>query len=425
MTKLRNFGNKLIANRGFLMVCSVVFAFAIWLYITNVENKDIDVTIPNIPVNYLGEDALLSTKNYIVTGKESNTVAITFYGKWNVINRLKTADLSVNVDLSMINAKGTVPCATTVVFPSNVRSEDVIIAKKVPNNVVVTIDEIISREIPVRGNFDGNVADGFIAEKPIVTPAVLNVRGPSAQVNDIYYAQVTTVREDLSESFLAVVAPVLYDIDGTEVSAKDLSFDYDLINLEIPVSMIREIPLSVTPIPGGGANETNVTIEIVPDSIKVKGPASQLSGLNSISLKSIDLAKYIGKTDETFPIKLPDGLENMSEVTEASVTTTIIGLVTRTRTVSQFEIINADPAYDAAVTTASITVTVRGTAVELDNITDKDITITADVSDIAKTPGNHVLTPDDVTITIAGENSAGVLKTFRNITVNIESARER
>jgi hypothetical protein len=189
--------------------------------------------------------------------------------------------------------------------------------------------------------------------------------------------------------------------------------------------MLRELPLLVVPIPGGGANEANVSIEIVPATIQVKGSASVLAGLNSITLKSIDLAKYIGKTEETFPITLPDGLENISGDTEAQVTTTIIGLVTRTRSAFRFEVVGADPAYRSIITTPTLAVTIRGAAEELDDITDKDIVITADVSEIAKTPGNHVLTPDDVTVTVEGENTVGVLKTFRNITVNVESVRER
>ncbi|MDR0859220.1 MAG: hypothetical protein LBN97_09350, partial [Oscillospiraceae bacterium] len=209
MTKLRNFGNRLLANRGFLMVCSVLFAFAIWLYVANVENKDIEQQISNIAVNYIGEDALLSSKNYIVTGKESPTVTITFYGKRNVINRLLSADLTATVDLSMVNAKGAVNCAYTVNYPSNVRPDEIIEARRVPTNVIVRVDEVVTKEIPVRGNLEGNVAVGYIAEKPIVTPAVLNIRGPKTRLDEISFALVTAAREDLSENLAAVVTPVL------------------------------------------------------------------------------------------------------------------------------------------------------------------------------------------------------------------------
>jgi len=420
MQKVRSIAANLSRNRLFLAVVSVIVSFFVWLYVANVENKDITTQITGIDVIYEGADLLLVNNEYVVTEKPTSVVTLEIRGKRSIVSRLGRSNLSVTVDLSTIRSIGEVVCPYTVNIPDSTQRNALLISGD-PEFVVVGVERIISREFPVRGILDGSVAVGYVAEKPVLTPATITVKGPNSIVSQIDHAQVSLVGEQLTESTAKKLTPLLVDADGNEIDPTELTLDYTTVTFEQPIKMLKDVTLTVNLISGGGADATlNASVEVVPKTVQLKGDSATLQELNLLALSTLDLAQISGRYVETYAIPLPDGVESVSGETTAEVTITIFGLVSTNRVASRFEVVNAASGHKVTVTTPLLPVIIRGPSDDVNEVPDDAIVVTCDVSDIASTSGTHTLAPEDITVTVQGYPNVGVIKNYRGVTVTVD-----
>ena len=183
--------------------------------------------------------------------------------------------------------------------------------------------------------------------------------------------------------------------NGEELTGLDIRCDETSVYVIYPVVVVKEIPLSVSFLPGGGATAANVDPEsfrIDPASISVSGPASVLANLTELIIGEVDLSIVTNTPNYeiTFPIRLSDNITNESGITEATVTLTITGLSTREFTdVDNIDLVNIPEGYHAELLTLSKSVLIRGPQEELDEIFQGQIRIEADLSQLDGSGGGR------------------------------------
>ena len=77
---------------------------------------------------------------------------------------------------------------------------------------------------------------------------------------------------------------------GNEIASDEIHCSVDKIGVMMTVSLVKELPLTVQFIDGGGATEEHVVSSIEPSTITVKGSAEDLEGMNSLNVGNIDLS---------------------------------------------------------------------------------------------------------------------------------------
>ena len=60
---------------------------------------------------------------------------------------------------------------------------------------------MMNKQVEVRGNFTGTVAEGFRVGDFIITPSTVEIKGPEELIKNVDHAQVTVSRQDLSETY--------------------------------------------------------------------------------------------------------------------------------------------------------------------------------------------------------------------------------
>jgi YbbR domain-containing protein len=417
MNNFRKNLSKLGSNRAFVAIVSVIIAFAVWLFVEISENEEITVSLNNVPVVYSGLEELTAGSDLIVTDTETKSVSVEITGKRNVINRLNHDNVIVDADLSALRSIGdavTVPYK--ILLPSTVPERDVLISGN-PDFATITVERLISKEIPVVGGLRGSAAEGFIAEEPSFTPATLRIKGPAGVVNTIERAEAYITRENLSSSVAENVSPVFVSENGSSVSTDDLTIDYSTVRVDVPVLTLKELPLNVALIAGGGAELENAIIKYTPEMILVKGDASILSEINQLQLGTVDLGAINNVATQTFQIKLPDRIQSVSGETKCDVNIRIAGVATASRTAMNFQALNVPDSYGVEFITSSLAVTIRGSGTELSGVTDSEIIVECDLSDVTST-GNTTLGPEDVTVSVMGHPNVGVIKNYQ-VTVRV------
>ena len=285
-----------------------------------------------------------------------------------------------------------------------------------PGTVDFTVSRWASKDVPVQGVFNGSVAEGYQREEFSFAPETVTVSGQEELVNQVDHALVTVSQEEMSTTYMENCSYTLVDANGEPVAnAEQLDSSPETVLATLPIVQLKEVQLTVDIIPGGGATEDDVTVEIDPLTITVSGEAADLAELDSISLGEIDLSTVFGTQTEKMPINLDASLTNVSGPAEATVTVRVEGLSTKTLEVDNIEIINKPAGYEADLVTQSCTVLVRGPQEALDAVTASQIRIVADLSDLDPSTGTRTV---PVRVYLDGSSEVGVVGTY-NVSISI------
>ncbi len=411
--------NKITSSKGFAIAISCIVAILLWLYVSGVENVDIESTISGVPVTYLGEEDILADRKLIVTDKADQTVSVRLYGKRSIINSIEKSDIVATVDLTDVKNTGVLERVYDISFTNGVDPSDIYIDKN-PTYVTINIDRMSSRRIDIRGEINVTVADEYMAEPAEYSPEYLEISGPDELISKVEYALVKVERENLNKTVTNSVGYKLMDADGNEVVSDEIEVDRDKVEVTIPVVMYKEVVLSVDIIPGGGAKSTDAVVEISPPTIALSGDAGILSSLNKISIGTIDLSDFVMSTTTTFTVPISNELNNLSGVTEAEVKVSVKNLDNKRMRVSNIEFNNVSEGYTATAVTQYLDVTIRGPKEIIDLINPYNVRIVADLTDLGEAVGRYAV---DAKIIVDGYSDAGGVGDYK-VVVSLEEGVE-
>lgn len=364
------------------VLLSVFLAVILWLYVRAEKDPVSDARIRNIPVQITGS-SVLSSKGLTVAGLSSDRVSTTLQAPASVLSDISRKNITATIDVSRIDEAGEHTLSYNIVLPTNVNTDGVVIQEKEPETITVTVEKLYTSTLPIEFRFEGSVAKGYQAGTPTIDPVNVTISGAVEQVNRVARAVVVLEAKDLKEQYTGDLPIRLLDANGDELKDLEVELSSETAYIVYPIVVVKEIPLTVNVIAGGGATQENISEPlIVPSKITVAGTQEDIDHLTEISLGSIDLSKVVGTSNFTFTIDLDPSLENVTGITEAKVTVTVSGLETRSFEVGNIKLQNIPRGYSAKADTEAKTVYVRGTADELAMIDSSQLRIVADLKDV-------------------------------------------
>ena len=364
------------------VLLSVFLAVILWLYVRAEKDPVSDARIRNIPVQITGS-SVLSSKGLTVAGLSSDRVSTTLQAPASVLSDISRKNITATIDVSRIDEAGEHTLSYNIVLPTNVNTDGVVIQEKEPETITVTVEKLYTSTLPIEFRFEGSVAKGYQAGTPTIDPVNVTISGAVEQVNRVARAVVVLEAKDLKEQYTGDLPIRLLDANGDELKDLEVELSSETAYIVYPIVVVKEIPLTVNIIAGGGATQENISEPlIVPSKITVAGTQEDIDHLTEISLGSIDLSKVVGTSNFTFTIDLDPSLENVTGITEAKVTVTVSGLETRSFEVGNIKLQNIPRGYSAKADTEAKTVYVRGTADELAMIDSSQLRIVADLKDV-------------------------------------------
>lgn len=398
-------------RNSFYLVISILVALGIWVYVDITQDITASKEVSNIPVEFQGEDTTLAERGLMLLPDSETTINLKLEGAKSILAQLDTAKLRVQADLSAVTETGiqTVPCR--VIYPEYKFSSR-LTATTPTNSFNITIDvgELYSREVEIRCDIQGTVAEGYIAGEPQFTPEKLELRGPQEEVDAVSYAKVSLNIENATETVDQALPYVLYNEAGEPISGGDIHAVQDEIRVVLPVDVVKELPLEIDFQEFPGLSKNNVSYRIEPASIVVSGEASLLNDVDRLVLDSFDLSQLGGNEVYHYVIQLPEGCTNLSGVTRATLTISFIDLIQDTRTATEFQAENVPEGKSVTILTDELTVRIQGTAADVAAVHDRDITVRADLQEVSAASGTYTV-PAEILISTGGD--VGVVGTYQ------------
>ncbi|MCI8422592.1 MAG: hypothetical protein HFF50_03520 [Lawsonibacter sp.] len=370
---------RLKGARWAYVLMSILLAFVFWLYVRTELDPAQPATLRNVRVELVGV-SVLTRQGLTVAGLSDTTVELRIDAPVSTqqnLNRYRS-DLWVTLDVSKC-VEGENKVSYTPHYPENVNAESISTHIRNPSTITVTVEKLETRTFEVEFQLQGQVAQGYQMGTPAINPETVLVSGSIEQVNQIDKVAAILTNENLEERFAGDLPLTLLNSAGEVLTGLDVTLDNDTAYVIVPVVVVKEIPLKVNLVPGGGATEEDAIVHVDPPTIIVSGSEEDLAGLDELYLGSMDLADVVGSVARQMPINLSPNLENVSGNTTANVTVSVTGLATRTLEVENIQLVNMPAGYTVDLLTQVKSVMLRGPEEDLAAIDPSQILIVADL----------------------------------------------
>ena len=406
---------RLTDSRVFWMILSLFAASLLWMYVTTTEGVEVQKTLTGVKIEFLGADAMRASSDLIVTEQDRTSVNLTLSGTRRVLSKLTNSNVTATVNLNNFTADGRYSVSYDIAFPAGVNANEVTVVHTSSDVVNFYVDKLARKTVEVKGAFTGNTAEGYLADESMVfDPLVVAISGPKTVISKVDHAFVAITREEVDRTLSYSTTYSLVDANNNPVEDSSIQRETEEVTVTLNVLSTKEVPLDVTIIDGGGATrDANTRIEITPSSIMLAGDAAAIDSTTKLILGTINLSTFATDFSATYTIIPPNGTENMTGVTEATVTVSITGVATKSFSVNPDNIIciNVPDGYDAENITQALNVTVRAPQEVLDRISEVNLRAVADLSNLG-TNASGVFTPT-VEIKIDGFPEAGCVGEYK------------
>ena len=107
---------KLLASDGALKIISVLIAIGIWVYIALVMNPAIEVTVRDLPIQFIGGESL-NSKGLAVISESATTVTVKIKGSRKKMGNNDMKTIIAKADISSITETGETNIPIEIVIP--------------------------------------------------------------------------------------------------------------------------------------------------------------------------------------------------------------------------------------------------------------------------------------------------------------------
>lgn len=400
---------------------SFAIALGLWLYVVTTVSVEYDTTFHDIPVQFEGETALEERKLMITSGTDA-TVDLRLYGSRTNLNKLSSSNITIKVDLSRIYDPGTHEVSYDIIYPGDVPSNAFVEQSKNPDTITITVEEWDRKEVPVYVVYTGSVPEDYLDDRDnaLLDYEAIAITGPASVVDQIARAEIYVDLTDQTESVSRTFQYTLCNSSGEPVDAELITAETAQVRLDLTILRFKELPVTYTLVEGGGATADNVKITLDIPTIRVSGSNWKLEELEELNLGTIDLALIEENMVKPFPVKLPEGVINLTGVDEVNAEIEFRGLNTREFVVENIRVVGVASGMEYELVTKRLTVTVRGPSSVINQMTAQDLIVTADFS--GKEAGT-VIVNASVSTTDPAYDAVGALGTI-SVSATLTEASE-
>lgn len=369
----------------FNIILAVVLAVGVWLYVVNVENPTGTSTIRDIPVTVTGQDTL-AEQGLMITGQSDDSLSLKLTGRKKTLMKLTRKNITLKLDVSSITTEGEHTLSCEFRAPT---AESVTVSDWDDLRVTVTVEKLVTKEVPVRGEFIGTEAENCLAGTVTTNPATIQLKGPAEDLEGISYALASVGGKEISETLVETVSVVFMGPDNTPADRKNVTADQETVEVTVPVRQVVALPLTVELVEGDAPTQKTVEVSIEPKTVTVIAREDEEELPTSISLGQLDLTGVEESATYELPIRLPSGVTAWGGTSGyATVTVTFPQVATRQIEVTDIILNNLPQGCHASLITSKVYVWIRGTASQVEQVDASQLRVEADLSGLS--PGDEL-----------------------------------
>lgn len=357
---------------------ALALAVTVWIIAVTSSDPTQDRQYPNaIPIEVVGQDVGL-----VLTSNIPKSESVTLNAPQSVWNGLLSQQSPVRaiLDISGLGA------GTHVVdVQIQVAARPVQVVTYSPRSVSVTLENLVSRKLPINLVTQGEPAVGFQAGTPKLDFEEATITGPASQVNRVSEIRailnINQAYENISRT-LNLVA-----LDSNENSIQEISLTPDQVNVELAINQrygYRNVIVSVQ-VEGQVANGYRMTnISVFPLAVTVFSADPQIVNdlPGYVQTVPLNLSGLKDDVDISLLLDLPDGVSVVGDKTTVLVRVSVAAIQSSITIANiPVEVTGLPPNLQANLAPDKVTVIISGPLPILDTVTVSDIRVYMDLTD--------------------------------------------
>ena len=387
MDKIHDFLEKIFDTKPFSIIFSVICAVLIWFSISVTAYKTTHVTFYNIPLSNDLTGTLAEANGLSTVSCDVESVTVELEGNRSQIGRLTKEDLTAYLQIGNISTTGEFNFDIAVRSDSDISFNTLNIS---PSRAAVKLDKIETQSYDVTAVFPNiRVSSGHALDSDDITcePAVIEITGPSAQLNEIARVEVYSGKSMTIDSKYSLYTEEvrLYTEEGARLDTDDLELPGTNFQITIPVLTQKELALTYdirNAFNNFDLNWLRERLHLSQESITLASQTNtEFVKRDSWSVGYVTLDSITLDFVKTMDIELSEDFINQSGFQQVELTLDSEGLDSREFwiTADNISIVNAPSDYDCEIIKRSMPITVVGDKEELDNLSTQDIVATVDL----------------------------------------------
>ena len=308
---------KFLASDNALKAVSVLIAIVIWMYITIVMNPTIEVTVRDLPIQFVGQEELAS-RGLAVISESVTTVNVKIKGNRKKMGNNDMKSIIVRADESVITSEGTQAVPIEVIVPFESQG----ISSQSHYSVDVKVEELVEKSLNIEVDRNGTLAQDYAAGDIEVEPENVTIKGPKSAVEKIGKA-VVTLNFNGEDVDIDTELPIEYlGADNKEISSLDailtrISASVDKAKIHCPVLKTRKIDIKANF--GYQTLSEDFSYKIEPMSVYVYGDNHNAASIMEISTEEIHLDKLLDNRKVKVKLNVPNDVKIIEDIYEVEI----------------------------------------------------------------------------------------------------------
>lgn len=349
-------------KKGQLIIkaCCAVAAFMLWLYIYNFENPVMDKVI-TVPVSIVNQDVLAQSKLSPVIESKAE-IKITVRGSVSQINDLNIGEFQLQADLASAGVqKGENKIHVTV----EKKPSDIKVANADSLWIMVNVDEMVEKTVPVKVVLEGEARSGYYVLKPDSEYKEATIQGPSKLVSSVDYA---VARCDISDYYKNMNVKTTLQAEATSGTVyKYVQVVPEALDLTVQVKKTKTVAVNVK-LNGDTVSSGIKSILPASDKLTIAGDDTQLQSISGIDTETVNISTLNGAKTINAKLVIPQGIIVIGDTSEVKLNITYAEKAEKTLAIP-VAIKNLTVDMGATLEQTSVSLTISGTVEAINSIT--------------------------------------------------------
>lgn len=309
---------KLAMSDKMLKVISVIVAIVIWFYIIVVLDPAIEVTIRDLPIQFVGEEHLRE-QGLGVVSESATTLTVKIKGSRKKMGRNDMKTIIAKVDLSNIEQTGTMPLPVEVVIPF----EHTGISSQSDYMIDVKTEKLVEKTLNLEVKTTGSLAENFMAGPIKTDKEQVIVSGPESVIGKISGAGVVLDYADSDVDIDQNLPIKLYGTDKKEILPTDAILTRIHQNIKetmIHCSVVKLRTVKIQPVFDAAVGEDMEKLCVItPETVQIYGDDGLTAKVESIHTAPISVEKFFDTKKVKTKLVIPEGVKILKDIFEVEI----------------------------------------------------------------------------------------------------------
>lgn len=288
------------------LIC-IIFAVALWFYVSYEENPSMSKTVRNVPISIVGEQAL--KENGFAVYKISDTsVDVKATARRLSLQKISNKTISASINVSSIKKSG------EYIIPATVSSSESSSASFYVKgrDITVSIEPMETKTYKIEADVATPAASDLIVKSTSLSAKKVTVTAPESIIADISAVRTETITPesaditDYGDVKLVVLGKNGKPLDGAECMPAEVDVSIDFYDVKTVPILIRS----------ASGDLHSLTPE---RTVEIYGSGDAFKKTEFVETERIDLSAYSPGSKLKTKLNLPDGIKLVSEITEIDI----------------------------------------------------------------------------------------------------------